>query len=238
MVRLGNFFFRYRNALFPVVFVVALLAARPQYPFGRHDLDIVFDILGASLALLGQALRALTIGYEYIIRGGRNHQVYADNLVQGGVFAHCRNPLYVGNILMAFGLALMINSTALYLIVIPFMLIAYAAIVAAEEAYLRGKFGAEYDGYCERVNRWLPRWAGFRKSTEGMRFNWKRLLVKEFHTTFVLIAAIPTVELWEEYSLGGASRLPPKEYLIAAAIIWLTLYLAVRTLKKTGYVRG
>lgn len=89
------------------------------------------------LALLGQLLRVATIGYEYILRGGRNRQVYADDLVKGGMFAHSRNPLYFGNVLIALGLALVIHAYAFYLIVLRSIVLAYCSIVAADEAYLR-----------------------------------------------------------------------------------------------------
>jgi len=234
MVSLGNFIFRYRNALFPLVFALAILAGRPEYPFGRPELDTAFNFVGVVLALLGEALRVLTIGYEYIIRGGRNHQVYAEKLVQGGVFAHCRNPLYVGNVLMALGLALVIHSVVFYLVFIPFILIAYVSIVAAEEMFLRSKFGAEYDDYCRRVNRWWPRWRGFSKSIEGMRYNWRRLVVKEFNTVFALVAGLPVLVYWGDYQVAGASALPPTPYLVAGALGLLSLYLVIRTLKISG----
>jgi len=238
MVRLGNFFFRYRNVLFPLAFAVAILAGRPEYPFGRPDMDAAFALAGVVAVLLGETLRVLTIGYEYIIRGGRESKVYAETLVQGGVFSHCRNPMYVGNLLIVLGLTLVSDSESFYLIFIPFAVLAYTSIVAAEEAYLRSKFGAEYDDYCRRVNRWWPRWAGFSRSVEGMRFNWKRVLVKEFNTTFLLVVALVGLELLSEYSIHGTSGLPPTSYLIAGAFVWLSLYLLVRTLKKTGRVRG
>ncbi|HMK13759.1 MAG TPA: isoprenylcysteine carboxylmethyltransferase family protein [Burkholderiales bacterium] len=238
MVKLGNFFFRYRNVLFPLAFAVAILAGRPEYPFGRPDMDAAFALAGVVAVLLGETLRVLTIGYEYIIRGGRESKVYAETLVQGGVFSHCRNPMYVGNLLIVLGLTLVSDSESFYLIFIPFAVLAYTSIVAAEEAYLRSKFGAEYDDYCRRVNRWWPRWAGFSRSVEGMRFNWKRVLVKEFNTTFLLVVALVGLELLSEYSIHGTSGLPPTSYLIAGAFVWLSLYLLVRTLKKTGRVRG
>jgi len=238
MIKLGHFFFRYRNGLFPLAFAFALLVDQPAFPLGRHDLDTAFDLAGAAVAFLGLALRALTVGYEYIIRGGRNGKVFAETLVQGGVFAHCRNPLYLGNILIAVGLALMSQSTAFYLIFIPFILFAYASIVAAEEAYLLGKFGAEYEDYCRRVNRWWPRWAGFSRSIEGMRFNWNRVIVKEYSTTLWVIALLPAMEVWSDYRILGESELPPAPYLLAAVLAWLGLYLTVRTLKIKGCVRG
>ncbi len=233
---LGQFFFRYRNAIGPAVFLVALLVATPVYPLGRDDLNLLLDVLGIVLALLGQALRIVTIGYEYIERGGRDSKVYASSLVQGGVFAHCRNPLYLGNILLAIGIALVVHAAAFYLIVVPLVLVAYLSIVAAEEAFLQAKFGDEYRRYCQRVHRWLPRWRGWRQSIAGMRFNWRRVLVKEYNTTFVLVLALAVVKLWSDYQVRGAAVLPPSLVLYSALLIWLGAYVGVRALKKSGYV--
>lgn len=236
--KVGDFFFRYRNALGPVLFIVALVIGKPTYPFGSAAADIAFDVAGTLVALLGQALRILTIGYEYIERGGKNKKVYASKLVQGGVFGHCRNPLYVGNILMALGFALIVHSLAFYLIVIPFILFTYSAIVAAEEAFLRQKFDREYVQYCERVNRWIPKWAGWERSIEGMRFNWNRVLIKEYNTIFLLVASLVTLKLWTEYQINGADALPSAMQLVVGTVIWLGLYVGIRSLKKTGYVKA
>lgn len=238
MVSLGRFLFRYRNGLFPLAFVVALWAGKPENAFGRPSADLLLDLIGYAVALAGQWLRILTIGYEYIVRGGKDRQAYADNLVLGGIFAHCRNPLYVGNLLIALGLALVIHSFAFYAIFMPFILLAYVAIVAAEEDYLRGRFSSEYERYCARVNRWWPRWAGYAASIKGMRFNWRRVLVKEYNTTFVLIAALIGLDLWSDYVITGPSVLPSSEWLAIGSALWLVLYAAVRTLKKSGLVRA
>jgi len=235
---LGHFFFRYRNAIGPAVFLVALLVGTPSYPLDRDDLNLVLDLLGVSVALLGQALRIMTIGYEYIERGGRDRKVYASTLVQGGVFAHCRNPLYLGNIMLALGIALVVHSAAFYLIVVPLVGFAYVSIVAAEEAFLRAKFGDEYLRYCRRVNRWMPRWRGWTQSIAGMHFNWRRVLVKEYNTAFVLVFALTVVKLWSDYRVRGSAVLPPGLVLLAALVIWLAAYFCVRTLKKSGYVKA
>lgn len=235
-VRVGNFLFRYRNGIGPVALVLALLFGQPSYPFGRADLDIAYDGVGMLLALAGQALRILTIGFEYIERGGRNRQVYASSLVQGGVFGHSRNPLYVGNLLICIGLALIVHSWAFYLVLVPFVLVTYHCIVAAEEAFLHDKFGAEYAAYCRRVNRWWPRWHGWRHSIEGMRFNWRRVLVKEYNTTLLLVLSLVGLRIWSEYRIAGV--LPPTTWLATGLAVWVALYLGVRSLKKSGVVQG
>ncbi|KLR57044.1 isoprenylcysteine carboxylmethyltransferase family protein [Diaphorobacter sp. J5-51] len=235
---IGKFFFRYRNILGPLLLILALLLEQPSYPLGRSDLNIAFDVAGVIIALMGQALRIVTIGYEYIERGGKNRQVYASKLIQGGVFAHCRNPLYVGNILMAVGFAFIVHSYAFHLIVVPFIIFVYGSIVAAEEDFLRNKFGEEYNQYCRRVNRWLPRWKGWSSSIAEMRFNWSRVLVKEYNTFFLLILALMTSKLWSEFRIIGAAALPAIEFFLVGLVGWLVLYILVRSLKKTGVVKG
>ena len=78
------------------------------------------DAAGALVSLSGQALRVLVIGLVYITRGGQNRQVWANALVDTGMFAHSRNPLYVANLLLFLGLAIVHNGWAMYLIVLPF----------------------------------------------------------------------------------------------------------------------
>jgi hypothetical protein len=84
--------------------------------------------------------------------------VYAEDLVTSGV-AHCRNPMYVGNLLMLAGVAMGSNSWTCVLVAIPVFTFVYMAIVAAEETFLRDKFGAAFDGYTRDVPRWIPRWS-------------------------------------------------------------------------------
>jgi protein-S-isoprenylcysteine O-methyltransferase Ste14 len=237
-VSTGRFFFRYRNVLGPIILLFAMFISYPSYPLGRADTNLLFDIAGMVIALLGQALRILTIGYEYIERGGRNRQVHASRLVQGGVFAHCRNPLYVGNMLIAIGFALIIHSLGFYLLVLPVVAYAYASIVAAEEAFLQDKFGGEYLAYCRRVNRWLPRWRGWRTSIAGMHFSWQRVLVKEYNTIFIMMLALTVSKLWSDYQVRGTAALPTQPVLLAGLATWVVAYLLVRALKKRGYVKA
>lgn len=184
LVRYGNFLFHYRNKLFPVVLLSLFFFFRPVLLGGDLQLDRWLDAAGVLVALAGQALRIAVIGYVYIIRGGKNERIYAEDLVTGGFFSHSRNPLYLGNILVLFGLFLIHNSPWVYIIGVPFFVIGYVAIVAAEETYLREKFGAAYDEYARDVPRWFPRLKGLRASIGDMTFNWRRVVLKEYGSTF------------------------------------------------------
>lgn len=234
LIPLGNFFFRYRNYLFPLLLLVALLFARPEFFRDRWTADLGLTLLGILTALAGQALRALTIGYRYIKRGGLAKKVYAETLVTQGVFAHCRNPLYVGNFLIFLGILLIVHAPLLYLIGLPFFILAYAAIVAAEENFLRTKFGAEFERYCGRVNRFWPRWQGFRASVADMRFDWRRVLNKEHTTTLVWIVAAVVLRGWKLYAIQGWAALGEIMTWAIGLLPFLAAYGVIRTLKKTG----
>jgi protein-S-isoprenylcysteine O-methyltransferase Ste14 len=234
---IGRFLFRFRGWIFPVVVVLALLLSRPRHLLGDAGLDRWMDLAGSIVALLGLAVRAVTIGYEYIVRGGRNRQVYADDLVQGGIYALTRNPMYLGNGLLVIGCAMILNAPAFYLVAVPVTFFAYAAIIAAEESYLRTKFGTTFDAYCARVNRIVPRLAGFRRAVAGMRFNWRRLVVKEYNTFFWAVAQIGALCFLDDYLIDG-SQGPEIRYAPWALAFWIAAYLTVWSLKKTGRLRA
>jgi protein-S-isoprenylcysteine O-methyltransferase Ste14 len=233
MVRLGNFLFHFRNYIFPVVILSLAVIARPGLPFGNEAWDFYLDLLGFLVALAGQGLRFLTIGYDYIKRGGLDRNIYADRLVTGGVFSHCRNPLYVGNFLIFTGVTMIINSSLVYLAGIPFCIFAYAAIILAEENYLRKQFGQEYEDYCTRVNRLWPNWKNFSASIEGMDYSWKRVVTKEYNTTFAWLLLTLCFGIWESYYLHGNEALPQIEVMSYLFIPLMLSYALIKYMKKT-----
>jgi protein-S-isoprenylcysteine O-methyltransferase Ste14 len=227
MVKIGNFLFRYRNGLFPVALLLVLLPGRDLF---THPLHAV--VLGFCIALLGQLVRGATIGFEYIIRGGRNKRVYAEDLVTDGVYRMCRNPMYVGNLLIMAGLAVASNSLACLLVSIPLFVFVYIAIVAAEETFLRNKFGAAYDQYVADVPRWLPRFSAMGEALRSGTFHWMRVLVKEFATPFGWITMLVLMSFWH---MATHQDLPGRQDIVRAlAIGYIALaavYLTVRHLK-------
>jgi len=239
LVRYGNFLFRYRDAVFPAALLALFLLTRPAWPRGRDDYDMALDLIGVSVALLGQALRVAVIGYAYIIRGGRNKQVYAEELVTRGFFNHSRNPLYVGNLLILFGLLLLWNAPAAYLVGGTFFVVGYVAIVAAEEAFLRGKFGAQYDAYAARVPRWRVRLRGFRASMEGMVFNWRRVVLKEYGSAAYWIAGAFALMLADSLRYQAWDTHPRRHAMLVFGIaVVAALWTWARWLKKTKRLRS
>ena len=236
MISIGNFFFRYRNLLFIFLYIL-LFVPSPQLftqkRFGSHYWEWPI-IVGLLITITGQAIRAATIGLAYIIRGGRNKKIYADELVTGGIFSHCRNPLYVGNILMLLGVGVISNSLIYVIAVMPVFIFIYHTIVLAEENYLRNKFGERFKAYCKRVNRWIPSMSHITETFKSMKFKWKRWILKEYNTQFVWLSGITLILLLHYPQLTNNNLHLRNLLSITIVSALLVLYFFVRYLKKSG----
>jgi protein-S-isoprenylcysteine O-methyltransferase Ste14 len=239
MVAIGNFFFKYRNWIFILFYAALFIPSWPLFSpgtFGPHY--YIWPIgIGLIITVLGQLVRGLTIGLAYIVRGGKEGKPYAEGLVTEGIFNHCRNPLYVGNILMLLGVGILANSLVYVAIVIPIFLFIYQAIVLAEENFLRGKFGPGFDQYCQKVNRWFPNLSGIGKTLRSMHFNWRRWILKEHTTQFIWLIGITLLLLLNYPELTGHDE-KLRNILIGVILgILLLIYVLIRYLKKTGKFR-
>ncbi|WP_353185853.1 isoprenylcysteine carboxylmethyltransferase family protein [Parapedobacter lycopersici] len=236
MILIGNFFFKYRNFLFIFLYLSLFIPSPPVFSAAVWGPGFYWYPLigGLVITVVGQLIRGLTISLAYIVRGGKNKKVYAEGLVTNGIFAHCRNPLYVGNVLMLLGVGILINSLLYLTIFIPLFLFIYQAIVLAEENYLRQKFGDQFEAYTRKVNRWLINPAGLLRTITGMHFSWKRWLVKEYNTQVIWLAGIALILIFYYTPYWGWER---EQWNASLGIILLLLaiyYITIRYLKKSG----
>jgi len=228
-VQAGRFSFRYRGLLLPIAIVLLLVPS----PALMSD-PAPAGLIGLAIALIGQLVRSANVGMEYIIRGGKDHQVYAEKLVTGGIYAHVRNPMYVGNFLLVLGMSIASNSWVFLLLGIPIVVLMHKAIVAAEEDFLRNKFGAEFDAYCACAPRWMPRLSGLGETLHSMRFNWRRMLVKEYQKPFDWVAALALVVIVKIVLAQGLQRHPVVAGLMVAVIaVRVALHIAARALSSS-----
>jgi protein-S-isoprenylcysteine O-methyltransferase Ste14 len=229
LVWLGDFFFKWRNYAFPAILTVLFLAFRPLPRAGDFDFR---DGLALLLIAGGIIVRFATIGWAYIKRGGMNKQVYADTLVTSGYFGLCRNPLYVGNLMIYIGTFVLHGNSAVIGGGTVLFFVIYTCIVEAEEYFLRAKFGAEYDAYAARVPRWKPVLSRLSEVTQGMNFSLKRSITKDYSTIASTIVSVILIEMlrawWWQDSTGFHATL--WKGAIALAVLGVAAY-AVRSYK-------
>ena len=236
MIKIGNFFFKYRNILFIFLYLLLFIPSPALFSpklFGpQYWLWPI--VIGLIITITGQSIRGATIGLAYIVRGGKEGKVYAEDLVTTGIFNHCRNPLYVGNILILVGLGIASNSLLFMAVFTPLFLFFWQAIVLAEENYLRNKFGEQYNEYCKRVNRWLINFNGIGKTVRSMEFKWKRVIIREYNATYIWMTGAVLIVMKHFYfhddQFDFNKNLP---VFISILVLLLLLYLFARYLKKS-----
>ncbi|MGA8689441.1 MAG: isoprenylcysteine carboxylmethyltransferase family protein [Methyloceanibacter sp.] len=111
--------------------------------------------VGGSLVLVGLALAAVSVREFRRMRAKAVPGEPATVLVESGPYKFTRNPIYIGFVILYFGLAIVLTSVWMLLLLIPGLIILQCGVVEREETHLQAKFGESYRRYQARVPRWL-----------------------------------------------------------------------------------
>ena len=174
-----------RRARVPLGFVVAAVFLVFAHPTPRTLL------WGLLLVIPGLWLRGYAAGYVK-----KNAE-----LTRTGPYAHTRNPLYLGSMGIAFGVAVAAGRWWLVAVLVGMFLLIYVPTILSEEQFLRGTFPG-FDEYARRVPRLLPRLTPARfddLSGPPGRFSRERYLHhREYNATMgaVAIYAALVLRLW------------------------------------------
>ena len=110
---------------------------------------------GMAVACGGEAIRLWAAG----------HLEKSREVTQSGPYRFSRHPLYVGSTIIGTGIAIASASAWVALVTAIYLGSTLTAAIRTEEAFLRGKFGDEYDAYCrgsvasaERRFSWARAW--------------------------------------------------------------------------------
>src|SRR4030043_1443399 len=149
-VDLRQFFFKFRGLTpVPIVLIVLIFASPTASSF----------LWGILVMIIGEMVRFWGVAYA----GGatRTRNVGASTLVTNGPFAHVRNPLYIGNLCIYTGAAIISNTWLPWLIFIIWIFfgVQYHLIVKLEEEKLQELFGNSYLEYKNKVPRFFPRFS-------------------------------------------------------------------------------
>ena len=121
-------------------------------------------VVGGALALAGVAALLHSFG-RFVLEGSGTPAPVAptSRLVVGGLYRHCRNPMYVAVVSIILGQGLLLAQPVL-LAYAALMWATFASFVAIyEQPTLRRDYGEEYAAYCRAVPAWRPRlrpWTG------------------------------------------------------------------------------
>lgn len=227
--QIGAILFRWRNILFPATFILLLAFAPPSALHDAGTKRLVFGC-GLALAVCGACIRLLVASTHYVKRAGRHGSVHADELFVGGLFALTRNPLYVGNVLIATGFLLLLGNLFVLAIGVPVTLLAYQSIISTEERYLHTRFGQPYENYIQTVPRWLPDLTRWQAAFLDAGFCWRRAIAMDYSTTGAVIAGIMIMAI--RYDISSRTQVSATLWAMLAGTVIAIVF--IRHLKKSG----
>jgi len=148
-----------KNLLFTVIIpgavavYVPLSIARPRSPATGS-----LGVAGIALLVLGGAIYAWCVWDFATFGRGTPAPIDAPKrLIVRGLYRYSRNPMYVGVLTVILGWEVLFQSGVLAVYALIVALCFRLFIVLYEEPHLRRQFGKEYDDYCARAGRWLPK---------------------------------------------------------------------------------
>lgn len=204
----GDVLFRRRSHL-PLLllppFAMSLLDWRGR---GLWEGRTAWDAACLTVSLAGLLLRVWVIGRAPKGTSERSTVTpRASRLSTAGVYSVVRHPLYVGNTLVAMGLAGVAGRWYLPVIVLLASLLYHERITSREEAFLEATFGAEFRAWADRVPALWPSWRHFTPSHQP--FDWRDVLRRECHGLFVIGAGFFLLTFSRDSLASGRPVLTP-----------------------------
>ncbi len=128
-----------------------------QWAGSRLPLPLYLTLLAIIIA--AQIFRTWAAGFVGTTARGR--ETHADVLLTASPYAHVRNPMYLGNLLIVTAFAAMSGLWYAPIIAWVGYAFVYGNVIPYEEDFLRKQFGEEYAAYCRAVPRLLPTLRGY-----------------------------------------------------------------------------
>ena len=122
----------------------------PQYPL--YNLLNLIGIMGLILSL-GLFFTSLNLFNAY--KENPTPQANTKRIIKTGIFAYCRNPMYLSFISFHFSMFLTFENVAYFLSAIGLFIWINHHVIPLEENYLKEKFGDEYERYVHAVKKWI-----------------------------------------------------------------------------------
>ena len=134
-----------------IVFIVLLHFI---FPIGRI-LKIPWNLIGLVPLVLGSALNLIVDHafkrYQTTVKPFQESSA----LITDGVYQFSRHPMYLGFVLILFGLSLLLGSISPYIVVMVFAILMDVVFIRVEERMLEAKFGDAWKAYKSKVRRWI-----------------------------------------------------------------------------------
>lgn len=178
---------KYRSLIGIITLVVVLVLAAPSAR------SIVF---GFFFMMAGVFFRAWSSGY-----------IDKDmDLATEGPYSLTRNPLYFGNLLVGFGIAIASNDRTAALIGAGYYLFFFSFLIAVERSRMKKRYGARYEEWARQANLFFPRIKKIRRFNFNIALYMKNREYRVLFYSLFVIAVLVVKYLRKIGFIGGIGK--------------------------------
>jgi protein-S-isoprenylcysteine O-methyltransferase Ste14 len=182
VTRVGGWLFE-RRTLIPIPLAAPLLLLR----IGEAPPSVALLACGAAVVAAGEIVRLWAVHHIGVISRTRSDRL--GPLVATGPFAIVRNPLYLGNVALWVGFAVLARMLWMVPVIVVVLGFEYHAIVRWEEQLLESRLGDDYRAYAAQVPRWLPRSIAAPADASDASHSWRHTFFSERGTLIAIFVA-------------------------------------------------
>ena len=139
--------------IFGYLLIISYLVGEFLIP--KYNLFTLLNLLGVIGLVLSLALFFSSLNIFNSYKENPKPQTHTKRIIKTGIFAYCRNPMYMAFILFQFSMFLIFENVAYFLSSLGLFFWINNFVIPKEEKYLIETFGDEYDRYLIAVKKWM-----------------------------------------------------------------------------------
>jgi protein-S-isoprenylcysteine O-methyltransferase Ste14 len=217
-------------AILPV-FITCL--ASSSYLGQSHAINEMWQSACMAISFLGLVLRVIIVGHAPYGTSGRNtREQVAYTLNTSGMYSVVRHPLYLANYIIIIGFTMEFHIWWLVLLTTTLYALYYERIMMAEEAFLRERFGDEFEEWAAVTPSFFPRfhdWKPFK-----IPFCWRTVLQREYNAFFLITTVFFLLDAIGDSVAEQRFKIDPRWFAIF--IGGFVIFASLRTLKKRTHL--
>ena len=140
-----------------IIFVILLVVSYiiGEFIIPKYVLLNLFNLVGIIGLIISLAIFFTSLNLFNSYKENPTPQANTKRIIKTGIFAYCRNPIYLAFIFFHFSMFLTFENVANLLSAVGLFIWINHYVIPIEENYLQEKFGDEYDRYLQAVKKWM-----------------------------------------------------------------------------------
>ena len=140
-----------------IIFVILLVVSYVigEFIIPKYELLNLLNLIGVIGLIISLAIFFPSLNLFNSYKENPIPQANTKRVIKTGIFAYCRNPMYLAFISFHFSMFLTFENVANLLSAVGLFIWINQYVIPIEENYLQEKFGDEYDRYLLAVKKWM-----------------------------------------------------------------------------------